>query len=73
LKGCKLELHPEKPRIVYCEDDRRRGDFSAHDFDFLGYSFRPRTSCVQGRRPFVGFLLANSNKAAKQVRETARD
>jgi group II intron reverse transcriptase/maturase len=73
LKDCKLELHPEKTRIVYCKDDRRRGGFSAHKFDFLGYTFRPRTSRMRGRRPFVGFLPAISNKAAKQIRETVRD
>ena len=73
LKDCKLELHPEKTRIVYCQDDRRRSGFSAHKFDFLGYTFRPRTSRMRGRRPFVGFLPAISNKAAKQIRETLRD
>ena len=73
LKGCKLELHPEKTRIVYCKDDRRRGGLSARKFDFPGYSFRPRTSRMRGRRPFVGFLPAISDKAAKQIRETVRD
>jgi len=73
LRDCKLELHPEKTRIVYCKDDRRRGDFGEHKFDFLGYTFRPRTSCVQGRRPFVGFLPAISNKATKQIKQTVRD
>jgi hypothetical protein len=73
LKDCKLELHPEKTRIVYCKDDRRRGGLSARKFDFPGYSFRPRTSRMRGRRPFVGFLPAISDKAAKQIRETVRD
>jgi group II intron reverse transcriptase/maturase len=65
LRNCKLELHPEKTRIVYCKDEGRRGDFGTHKFDLLGYTFRPRTSCVQGRRPFLGFLPAISDKAAK--------
>jgi len=73
LKDCKLELHPEKTRIVYCKDDRRRGGYRAQKFDFLGYTFRPRTSCVRGKRPFVGFLPAISDKAAKQIRTTIRD
>jgi RNA-directed DNA polymerase len=38
LADCKLELHPEKTKIVYCKDDRRRGDYCAQKFDFLGYS-----------------------------------
>ena len=73
LKDCKLELHPEKTRVVYCKDDRRRGGYSAYKFDFLGYTFRPRTSRMRGRRPFVGFLPAISNKAANRIRETVRD
>jgi hypothetical protein len=37
-----LELHPEKTRIVYCQDDDRREDYPHIAFDFLGYTFRPR-------------------------------
>jgi hypothetical protein len=48
LKDCKLELHPEKTRIVHCKDDRRRRGLSAHKFDFLGNTFRPRTSRMRG-------------------------
>lgn len=73
LKDYKLELHPEKTRIVYCKDDRRRGNCSVWKFDFLGYTFRPRTSWVRGRKPFVGFLPAISDKASKQIRRTIRD
>ena len=73
LKDCKLELHPEKTRIVYCKDDRRQGGLSARKFDFLGYTFRPRTSRMRGRRPFMGFLPAISNRAPKQIGETVRD
>jgi group II intron reverse transcriptase/maturase len=38
--GCKLVLHPEKTKIVYCKDANRRGDFPNQAFDFLGFSFR---------------------------------
>ena len=34
--ACKLVLHPEKTKIVYCEDANRRGDFPNQSFDFLG-------------------------------------
>jgi group II intron reverse transcriptase/maturase len=73
LTDCRLELHPEKTKIVYCKDDRRRGDYSQRKFDFLGYTFRPRTSRSPGRKPFVGFLPAISDKASKQIRTTIRD
>ncbi len=39
---CKLGLHPEKTRIVYCKDVNRHGDHPAIHFDFLGYQFRAR-------------------------------
>jgi group II intron reverse transcriptase/maturase len=72
LRECQLELHPEKTKIVYCKDDKRRGEFSPHTFDFLGYTFRPRGAQGPSRRTFVGFLPAMSDKAAKTIRATVR-
>ena len=37
-----LELHPDKTRIVYCQDGNRRGSYEHTAFTFLGYTFRPR-------------------------------
>jgi RNA-directed DNA polymerase len=42
LAQCKLELHPQKTKIVYCKDDGHRGRHENEKFDFLGYTFRPR-------------------------------
>ena len=71
LKICKLELHPDKTKIVYCKDDNRKGDYVNEKFDFLGYTFRIRQS--QGRRGlFMNFLPAISDKAIKRVREEVR-
>ena len=39
---CKLMLHPQKTKMVYCKDVNRRGDFSNIHFDFLGFQFRAR-------------------------------
>jgi group II intron reverse transcriptase/maturase len=72
LSECKLELHPEKTKVVYCKDDRRRGTFGEHKFDFLGYTFRPRRAWGPRRKTFVGFLPAMSDKAAKKIRGTIR-
>ena len=33
---CKLVLHPQKTKTVYCKDANRRGDFPSQSFDFLG-------------------------------------
>lgn len=34
--ACRLELHPQKTKIVYCKDDDRRGHALHEQFDFLG-------------------------------------
>src|SRR6266498_5183727 len=44
LRECRLELHPEKTKIVYCKDEDRQGNYPSQKFDFLGYTFRPRKS-----------------------------
>ena len=40
MKICKLELHPEKTKIVYCKDKGRTAEYECTEFDFLGYTFR---------------------------------
>ena len=52
---CKLELHPEKTRIVYCKDADRQKDYENIAFDFLGYTFRPRLSKKQLRKVLYEF------------------
>ncbi|VWD53212.1 putative reverse transcriptase-group II intron [Burkholderia lata] len=68
LAACKLQLHPEKTKIVYCKDDNRRGSYPAQRFDFLGYCFRPRSSMNRSGALFVSFAPAVSDKAAKSMR-----
>jgi group II intron reverse transcriptase/maturase len=54
-----LRLHPDKTRIVYCKDDRRRLDYDQVTFTFCGYAFRPRKAYDKVRgRPRTGFLPA---------------
>ncbi|WP_214629630.1 group II intron reverse transcriptase/maturase [Paenibacillus agaridevorans] len=72
FKQCKLELHPEKTRIVYCKDDDRKGDHPETKFDFLGYTFRPRRSKNRWGKHFINFTPAVSNKASKAMRQTIR-
>lgn len=42
LKLFKLELHPEKTKIVYCKQADRPGTYPNMAFDFLGFTFRAR-------------------------------
>ena len=36
LAQCRLEVHPEKTRIVYCKDDDRPGQYPTEQFTFPG-------------------------------------
>ena len=58
--ACRLVLHPQKTKLVYCKDTNRRGDFPVHSFDFLGYCFRPRKAKWRGSQYGVSFLPAAS-------------
>jgi len=68
-----LELHPEKTKIVYCKDDNRAGEYANITFDFLGYTYRPRTVKSRSGKLFIGFTPAISNKAAKAIRQNSRE
>jgi len=73
LLRCKLEVHPDKTRIVYCRDGKRRQDHEHIQFDFLGYSFRPRgAKNPRNGRLFTGFLPAISVKARKAIAAEVR-
>jgi len=60
LGGLGLELHPDKTQIVYCKDDKRRGDYPHTSFTFLGYTFQTRGAKSRDGRMVVGFLPAVS-------------
>ena len=72
LKQCRLEVHPQKTRIVYCRDDDRRGRHPNERFTFLGYTFRPRRSRNRFGKYFINFTPAVSNEAAKKMRQEMR-
>lgn len=65
---CKLELCQEKTKIVYCKDSNRDGEYPSQSFDFLGYTFRPRSSRDSNGKFFVSFSPAVSRKALKAMR-----
>jgi RNA-directed DNA polymerase len=72
LAECKLELHPEKTKIIYCKDGDRRGNYPNEKFDFLGYTFRARRSKNRWGKFFINFSPAVSDKAAKAMRQRMR-
>jgi RNA-directed DNA polymerase len=69
-----LQLHPDKTRIVFCKDGRRRYADCAHtSFTFLGYTFRARNAPTRdGTSMFTGFLPAVSKDALKRMSEEVR-
>jgi RNA-directed DNA polymerase len=73
LTECGLELHPDKTQIVYCKDGSRKGRYPKTQFDFLGYTFRPRVVKNRKRHSvFVNFTPAGSSAALKAMRQTTR-
>jgi RNA-directed DNA polymerase len=72
LQQCRLQLHPQKTKIVYCKDSSRRGNYPNEKFDFLGYTFRPRLSKSRRGEFFVNFSPAVSDEAAKSMRRVIR-
>lgn len=73
LKQFKLEVHPEKTKIVYCKQADRPGDYPNTAFDFLGFTFRPRGMRNKAGHIFLGFGPAISDRAAKEIRQTIRE
>ncbi len=72
LGQCKLDLHPEKTKIVYCKDVDRKGSYENERFDFLGFTFRPRLSKNSRGKHFVSFNPAISDKAKLNISSTIR-
>ena len=69
LTQCKLMLCSEKTKIVYCKDSNRSGHYPIQSFDFLGYTFRPRSVRDRDGTFFVSFAPAVSRKALKAMRQ----
>ncbi len=69
-----LRLHPDKTRIVYCKDGRRRGQHEHTSFTFLGYAFRPRSAINRKTGViFTRFLPAISPEALKAKSNRLRE
>ena len=61
-----LRLHPDKTKVVYCKERKRRLDYECTSFTFPGYTFRVRKAPTRdGRSMFAAFLPAISGDALK--------
>ena len=73
FEECKLELHPDKTKIIYCKDANRKGEYPNKSFDFLGYTYRAR-GCrnIKNNTVFTGFSPAVSKQSMKAIRAAIR-
>ena len=66
------QVESGKDTIVYCKDSNRSEDGHCSSFDFLGYTFRPRSARNDRGEFFVSFSPAMSQKAACRLRRTIK-
>ncbi|HEY9823809.1 MAG TPA: group II intron reverse transcriptase/maturase [Stenomitos sp.] len=68
MKQCGLELNPEKTKLVYCSDYRRKDKQPSVKFDFLGFTFQPRRAMSKKTgRLFLGYDCAISISSGKRI------
>jgi RNA-directed DNA polymerase len=71
-KQCGLELHPEKTKLVYCKDVNQRASHPIEQFDFLGYTFRPRAVINRHGKVYCSFSPGISQKARMKISDEIR-
>ncbi|MEU9919572.1 group II intron reverse transcriptase/maturase [Streptomyces sp. NPDC051001] len=67
-----LRLHPDKTRIVYCKDGKRRNSYEHTAFTFLGYTFCARRSRDKKGQKFLSFDPEISKEALKRLSAEVR-
>lgn len=69
---CKLQVHPEKTKIVLVEEKRFYNKRKVGMFDFLGFTFRPRLARSRTGVLFTSVLPAISKESASDIRNKIR-
>lgn len=67
MLACKLKLHTDKTKIVYCKQFDRRGKNENISFNFLGFEFRPDSVRTQQGERWLGYFARISRKAKKHI------
>ena len=67
-----LRLHPDKTKIVYCRDQKRRRVYGCTSFTFLGFTFRPRPARDRRGTIFTNFGPAISKDALTRISREVR-
>ncbi|MFH1846566.1 MAG: group II intron reverse transcriptase/maturase [Candidatus Omnitrophota bacterium] len=71
LEKCGLSLNERKTKIVNCRGKKRSREYEDR-FDYLGYTFRVRSTKKKGGRIFGGFNPAVSERAKKEMRKVIK-
>jgi group II intron reverse transcriptase/maturase len=73
LEQVKLRVNKSKTKIVYCKDYKRKEVHKEIKFEFLGFSFQPRSRQSQyGGNSFLAFTGEISPGNVKRIREEIR-
>ena len=74
MEQCKLALHPEKTKLVYCnrKGKQKRTKAKHRQFDFLGYTFASRKVKTKEGHIMFGFSPAISRKSEKRISALCR-
>ena len=73
LAACRLELHLQKTKIIYCKDKGRTRNYPNTKFDFLGYSFKSMFIKDRLNRLQLNFLPSVSGKSAKSFSDKLKE
>jgi RNA-directed DNA polymerase len=74
LEEVKLRLNWEKTRIVYCKDYKRKEQHPETRFEFLGFSYQPRSRRSQhAQSTYLSFTAEISAGNVKKIREAIRE
>lgn len=72
LESCKLEINPDKSKIIYCKDKNLKEVYPIISFDFLGYTFRPRRCAGKNVHVHPNFLPGISQTSMKSINREIR-
>ena len=76
MTDCKLELHPEKTKLVYCKRNyKKKLPYRPKhvSFDFLGFTFRPRKVKTPRGKFITGFRPGISKKSRTKIWKILRE
>jgi group II intron reverse transcriptase/maturase len=74
LSEVKLRVNESKTHIAYCKDYRRKGNHETVKFEFLGFSYQPRTRISKrDGKSYMAFTAEISPSNKKKIVQTIRE